>query len=85
MDARRIRILFQSPPEPAAGQAQNLYTIRRDGTGLQQITHYDDTAGQYVGVFHRATHPMVGTSRPPSSRESVQATSQSSGRTVNGS
>ena len=33
------RILFQSPPEPSPGHAQNFYTIRQDGTaGLHQIT-----------------------------------------------
>ncbi len=51
------RILFQSPPEPTPGHAQNFYTIRQDGTGLRQITHYADAPGKYVGVFHPCFSP----------------------------
>ncbi len=51
------RIFFQSPPEPTPGHAQNFYTILPDGTGLQQITHYADAPGKYVGVFHPCFSP----------------------------
>jgi TolB protein len=67
------RILFQSPPEPTPGHAQNFYTILPDGTGLQQITHYEDAPGKYVGVFHPCFSPdgryfsaseLIGNDRP---------------------
>ena len=51
------RILFQSPPEPTPGVAQNFYTIRPDGTGLRRITNYPDIPGRYVGVFHPCFSP----------------------------
>ena len=50
-------ILFQSPPEPTTGYAQNLYTIRPDGTDLQQITHYQGAPREVIGVFHPSYSP----------------------------
>jgi Tol biopolymer transport system component len=67
------RILFQSPPEPSPGHAQNFFTIQPDGTGLRQITHYEDAPGKYVGVFHPCFSPdgryfsaseLIGNDRP---------------------
>ena len=34
------QILFNSYDEPVAGKDANIYTIRIDGTGLRQLTHY---------------------------------------------
>jgi TolB protein len=52
------RILFQSPPEPTAGQAQNFYTIRPNGTGLRQITHYHaPPKSPGVWLFHPSFSP----------------------------
>jgi Tol biopolymer transport system component len=51
-------ILFQSPPDPAYNKAVNLYTVRPDGTDLQQITHYHVPDGQHFGgVFHPSYSP----------------------------
>lgn len=52
------RILFQSPAEPTYNEAQNLYTIRADGGGLRQITHYQVPRGQHFGgLFHPSFSP----------------------------
>jgi TolB protein len=51
-------ILFQSPPEPTFKEVQNLYTVRPDGTGLRQITHYGMPPGQHFGgIFHPSFSP----------------------------
>jgi Tol biopolymer transport system component len=52
------RILFQAPAEPTYDAAQNLYTIRPNGHGLRQITHYEVPPGQHFGgLFHPSFSP----------------------------
>ena len=51
-------ILFQSPADLTKNRAINLYTVRPDGSDLQQITHYHVPDGQhYGGVFHPSYSP----------------------------
>jgi TolB protein len=51
-------IVFQSPPDPIQQSAQNIYTIRADGTGLTQLTSGLPAASSGLeGAFHPSFAP----------------------------
>ena len=59
------RILFHSNNHGKEGVSANLYTVRPDGTGLEQLTFADDGVTQYLGSSYSPDGTMITFARRP--------------------